>query len=314
MTEQQEFDNPWKAAIHTHLRSFLAICFPLIEQDIDWSRSCEFLDTELLQTSHRARTARRNADVIVKVTRLDTSQAYIVIHIEVQAQRDPQFSRRMWTYHYRIVDFHDLPVVSLAVLADRSPHWRPAFFQSELWGCRARLDFPTVKLLDLEPTLDKLLAANEPFAFVLAAHLNALRCKSDSRERLERKRQLIATLYEKKWLRDQVVELFNLIDWLMKLTPPLTIEFNTQLHEIEEDRNMRYINSIERLALSQGREQGQSEQRRASIHTVLFARFREVPDSLSTRIAQAHPANLDGLLQQAATCLSLADFSRQLAE
>jgi hypothetical protein len=33
MGEQQDFDNPWKAAIHSHLRSFLAICFPRIEHD-----------------------------------------------------------------------------------------------------------------------------------------------------------------------------------------------------------------------------------------------------------------------------------------
>jgi hypothetical protein len=42
----------------------------------------------------------------------------------------------MYEYHRRIVDRYQKRVVSLAVLADTSPGFRPAAYEEETWGCR----------------------------------------------------------------------------------------------------------------------------------------------------------------------------------
>jgi len=60
---------------------------------------------------------------------------------------------------------------------------------------------------------------------------------------------LIRQLYQKQWSREQTLKIFNLIDWLLNLSAPLTLEFETQLHALEEELQMPYVNSIERLAL-----------------------------------------------------------------
>jgi hypothetical protein len=327
--EQQDYDSPWKTAIHKYLRSFLAICFPFIESDIDWSKPPEFLESQLPQTAPKSQFGACQADVVVKVCRRNGQAAWVVVHLEVQSQPDPVFHRRMWTYHYRLVDRHDIPVVSVAVLADRSKNWRPDHYECGLWGCQVRLDFPTIKLLDLEPALETLLAREEPFAYIVAAHLRSLQWKSDSRQRLEFKRSLVQSLFQRNWARDQIQELFRLIDWLMNLTPPLTIEFKDQLHRLEEEKTMQYISSIEKLAIEEGREigrqqglvigieqgieQGNIRGRLASLRTILNARFPSLPARVEERLKKVQQVeDLDSLLLFALACPTLAEFEERL--
>ena len=72
----------------------------------------------------------------------------MLIHIEVQGQRDADFARRMFVYAYRLFDRYAREIVSLAVLADPTPGWRPRRFAVGRWGSRLGLTFPSVKLTD----------------------------------------------------------------------------------------------------------------------------------------------------------------------
>ena len=333
MTDAQDYDNPWKVAIHKYFRSFMAVLFPDIERDIDWAQPVEFLDQELAQILRRSRTGKRRADVIVKVTRRNGDPAWVIIHLEIQSQHDRHLSKRTWTYFYRLVERHALPVVSLVVLAYRSRKWRPEPHEVNLWGCELRFKFPTVKLLDLEPQLDRLLARDEPFAFVVAAHLRTLHHRSDSRRRLEFKTELTRMLYRKRWDEERIIALLDLIDWLMKLSPPLEIEFKERVRALEEEQKMPYVNSIKRLAQEEGRAEGRAEGRKAgllegreegreegraailrTIEAFLTSRFGAVPDSLAAGLRQVTAlGELEALALRAATCESLAEFSKLVA-
>ena len=54
----------------------------------------------------------------------------------------------MFTYYYRLLDRFDRPVVSLAILGDERPNWRPDRYETILWGYGAQFSFRAVKLLD----------------------------------------------------------------------------------------------------------------------------------------------------------------------
>lgn len=56
---------------------------------------------------------------------VDGEEAWLLLHIELQSQMDSGFPKRMFIYHYRIYDRYDREVVSLAVLGDEQPNWRP---------------------------------------------------------------------------------------------------------------------------------------------------------------------------------------------
>jgi len=57
-------------------------------------------------------------------------------------------AERMYIDHYKIRDRYQVPVASLAVLAETDQGFRPQQYRAALWGCCLDFRFPTVKLLD----------------------------------------------------------------------------------------------------------------------------------------------------------------------
>ncbi|MEI2689585.1 MAG: hypothetical protein V9H69_07660 [Anaerolineae bacterium] len=97
----------------------------------------------------------------------------MALHPKLTLQ-DTKIQLLSWLY-----DWHRKQVASLAVLADEQAGWRPQQFGYELWGCRAKLDFPTVKLLDYRKQWSKLEFSVNPFATVVMAHLKAQETRRD---------------------------------------------------------------------------------------------------------------------------------------
>lgn len=168
----------------------------------------------------------------------------------------------MYVYHYRIYDRYKRTVVSLAVLGDERSSWRPNQFGYSLWGSEVRFKFPSVKLLDYQQQWSALEASRNPFATVVMAHLKAQETRADRLRRFEWKLALTRRLYEKDYGREDVINLFRFIDWVMSLPIELEQEFWREVHNFEEERRMPYITSVERIGIQQGIEQGieQSQQ------------------------------------------------------
>ena len=57
---------------------FLALLFPVIHAEVDWSRGMEFLDKELQQVVQDAELGRRHADKLVKVWARDGGEAWLL--------------------------------------------------------------------------------------------------------------------------------------------------------------------------------------------------------------------------------------------
>ena len=220
----EEFDSPWKEALEHLLELFLAFCFPEIHAAIDWSRKYESLDTELQQIMHDAEIGRRLADKLFKVWLKDGGESFILIHLEAQNQRDALLPERMYVYNYRIFDKHRKPVVSLAILGDDDPRWRPSQFTTGLFGCQAGLNYLVVKLLDYAGRIEELEADPNPFAAVVLAHLKVLETRDDPASRRTWKSRLIKSLYSRGLTGEQIRLLFRVLDWMMTLPSELERE------------------------------------------------------------------------------------------
>jgi hypothetical protein len=259
MTTTADTDSPWKEAIERYFAFLMALFFPHMYAAIDWTRGYTFLDTELQQIKRDSALGKRVADKLVQVYLKNGDQAWILIHIEVQAQAEATFEYRMYIYHSRIFDHYQHEIVSLAILGDDNPRWRPDTYRHERWGCELTFRFPTVKLLDYRERWDELEQSHNPFATIVMAHLKAHETRQNPQQRGQWKFTLVRRLYELGYEREDILELFRMIDWLMELPAKEDALFHQELATYEEARKMTYVTSIERRGIEKGIQQGREE-------------------------------------------------------
>ena len=324
---RSDFDNPWKEAISLYFRPFMKFFFPRIEEEIDWERGYEFLDQEFQQVVREAETGKAYTDKLVKVWRKNGTEIWVLVHVEVQSQAQEEFPERMYIYNYRIYDRYRKPVVSLAILADERETWRPDRYREELWGWYVEIGFPIVKLLDYRERMEQLEENSNPFAVIVAAHLTTQETRRDGTRRYEGKLRIAKSLYRRGYSRQDILELFRLIDWMVNLPEAAEQEFKREIQDFEEENQMPYITSVERLARQEGLQQGISQgisqgiaegiiqKGREVILDVLEVRFQEVPTEVIQKINEIEdPALLKTLLREAIALGSVEQFLGYLQE
>ncbi len=253
---RDDFDSPWKIILEQHFPEFMAFFFPKIHRQIDWSRGWESLDKEFEQIVRDAALGKRLADKLVKVWGRDGKAQVVYIHVEIQGRREKVFAKRMYIYNYRAFDRYQRPVVSLAVLADTSPGWRPERFRRARWGCEVRMRFPTVKLNDWRARWAELERSDNLFATVVMTHLKTQDTRAAPQSRLRWKMRLVRRLYERGFSRQEVIDLFRFIDWMLVLPEELKTRFQVQLERFEKETKMPYISSVEQMAMDRGHKKG----------------------------------------------------------
>nr|VFJ54163.1 MAG: Predicted transposase YdaD [Candidatus Kentron sp. FM]VFK12573.1 MAG: Predicted transposase YdaD [Candidatus Kentron sp. FM] len=265
MAQNDAYDSPWKDVLEHAFPEFMAFYFPAAYAQIDWAQGHEFKNTELRQVVRDAKLGKRFADALVRVTLGSGEERLIYIHIEVQGQRDDDFAQRMFTYNYRLFDRYANPIASFAVLADEDDRWRPDHYRSEVLGCRHTLEFPITKLIDYADRAESLEANPNPFALVTVAHLRTRQTKNDPPARYRAKRNLVGLLYRQGWERQRVLDLFAVLDWMMRLPEELEQQLWQDIETIEGETQMPYVTSVERLATQKGLQKGLQQGRQEGI-------------------------------------------------
>jgi hypothetical protein len=302
-----DYDGAWKEGVEQYFEAFLAFFFPEIQAEIDWERGYEFLDQELQQLMRESEIGKQFVDKLIKVWLKDGKETWLLIHLEIQSQVDTNFTKRMFSYHYRIFDRYNQEVVSLAILGDNQANWRPQEYSYGRWGCRLSLQFPIVKLLDYESRWSELEQSDSPFAVLVMAHLRTQATTQDLAGRLQWKLSLIKRMYEVGYSRDKILQIFRLLDRLMTLPPDLDLNFKAEFERFEAEQKMTYMTSIERI--------GRAQTLQESIAEVLEARFNHVPSELIEQLNKIYELDrLKQLLKQASITGSISEFQQQLSQ
>ncbi len=267
----------------------MAFYFPDAYAGIDWSKEHIFLDKELRAVVQDAELGTRFVDKLVRVTELCGDESWIYIHVEVQGTRQPEFAKRMFVYNNRLFDRYDRPVASLAVLADEHKMWKPSSYGFSVLGCRHTLEFPVAKLTDYEDKLDELLASENAFGWITAAHILTQKTRTEDEERYKAKLRLLRILYERHWDKQRVINLLNVIDWLMQLPEVLNNKVWQELETIEEREKMQYVTSVERIGIAKGITKGEAR----ILKRQLERRFGVLPEWASDQLVSAKEEELE---------------------
>ncbi len=215
----------------------------------------------------------------------------------------------MFVYYYRLRDRYQQQIASLAILGDERATWRPQPVQDELWGCAVSFRFPIIKLLDYETQWAELETSTNPFAIAVMAHLKTKDTRHDAVTRKEWKFRLTRRLYEQGYERQDILNLFRFLDWLMELPEGLKQLFWADLEQYEQEQKMPYVTSIEQIGIKQGiekgikqgieqgREQGREQERRSVALKMLK---KNLPLELVAEVTELTIAQLQQLQADAA--------------
>ena len=324
MTAYDDYDSPWKEAITHYFPEFMTFYFPGAAAQIDWTQPYAFLDQELMQIVQDAELGKRIVDRLVQVMLLDQQEQWIYIHIEIQGCKEIQFAQRLFTYNYRLYDRYHRPVATLAILADDNSQWHPTQFGYTVLGCDHYLKFPSIKLLDYQPQLTALLTQDNVFALVTAAHLLTRQTKHNEQQRFIFKWQLTRLLYERDWDKQRIIDLFSIIDWMMRLPKQLEQQLWHNINQLERNQAVQYVTSVERLGeergMQAGIQQGLQKGIQKGIHQgflqgeqnlllrLLTKRFGTLPEQYQQQINQANTEQLEFWTDQVLTATSLDDI------
>ncbi len=311
-----DMDGGWKQLIDDELEEFFRFFFPQVHAAIDFRSGCQSRDKELAKIMVGADAGDCEADKLFEVQWRDGGQELVLIHVEVQAQGEQDFAQRMYVYNTRIWQRYGRPAVSLALLVDADPHFRPDQFVREKGGCRLTFTFPVVKLLSYKSDAE-LEADPSPLAVASLVQLGQLRAGSDMGRRLAIKLALARALYVRGYDRERLLKLFRFLDYVLTLPEAMSRQFDREVEEIEEALSMPYVTSIERRArqeglregIQQGQQEGMLQGVRDLLQQTLQVRFGPPPALLLRKIEQCQDvAALRALHQQVLTVSSIAEL------
>ena len=259
-TPQTDHDSPWKEALEKRFAEFLELLFPEIYCEIDWSRGRDSLDKELLKITKDAELGHRYADKLIKVWSKTGEERYVLVHVEVQGDYEADYGKRMYTYNHRIGDRYQADVVSIAVLADTNKSFRPSSYSHKRWGCELDFRFPMVKLLDWNTPegWSRLEQSNNIFSLVVMAQLVS-KTGPDADTKMTQKIRLLRMLSTGGYSREIIVELLAIIDWMIQLPPQQEKELLETIQRLEEEQQMPYVTSFERIGIEKGMQQGMQQ-------------------------------------------------------
>ena len=304
-TSNDQYDSPWKEVIERYFPEFMAFYFPDAYAEIDWAKEHVFLDQELRAVVQDAELGKRFVDRLVRVNVLNGGESWIYIHVEVQGTKQAEFAERMFVYNYRLFDRYKRPVASLAVLADEHKEWKPTSYGFTVLGCRHILEFPVAKLTDYAERVDELLALDNAFGLITAAHILTQQTRKQHQERYEAKLRLVRLLYQRQWDKQRVIDLFSVLDWLMQLPEWLNTQLWQELETIEESKKVQYITSVERIGIAKGmatgmakgvekgRVEGRVEGQSRLLRRLLERRFGVLPSWATEQLANASEQQLE---------------------
>ncbi|MFN3690754.1 MAG: cytosolic protein, partial [Fimbriimonadales bacterium] len=249
-------DAAWKLFLEqpNYLRYLIRRADPLLHNMIDWRRGVEYLENELQQITPESATGRQIVDKLVRVYLRNGEEQWILIHIEVQSQPDPSFAERVYAYNATIWLRYRRQVVSIAILADTRPAWRPTRYERVLGNHRLVFEFVSLKVIDLDEA--ELLADPEPAALILAAFKRAAQTKRKTQLRLQARIELLRLTVERGYNEELTANLLGLLEWIMNLPKLVEREYERALEAYKRETGVPIVPRIVEMTLREGLEQG----------------------------------------------------------
>ncbi|MHA4811728.1 RpnC/YadD family protein [Flavitalea flava] len=261
----------WKGIIEDLFADFLRFFFPRADEIFDMERNPEFLDKELEQLYPGNKIEHpKFVDKLVKLYKKDGVEEWLLIHIEVQGYRDKYFSRRMFTYFYRILDHLKKEVASLAIFSDNDRNYHPDTYEYKSLDTSNIFRFKTYKIKGQNEV--ELENSDNPFAIVILTVLISLqKGEKEPEDLLKLSVALVKRLLKKGFSMDKIEQILTFLKSYVDFERnELFIKFEEEIEVItNKKRTMGIKELVLQLAKEEGLEQGREQMKVSLVKNLL---------------------------------------------
>jgi len=297
-------DQLFKEFLRAFLPDFLELFWPDAAVRLNFG-TLRFLDKELFTDFPEG--SQREADVVAQVETVDGEPEILLVHIEVQAERERNFEARMFQYFTLLWLRYRLPVFPIVVYLRGDGGLSRESYRIELLGREVvRFHYDSVSLGSLEA--ERYVRAGSPVGSALAAlmeredrtapSLRALILRAIARSGLDEARKFL---------------LLNLVETYFALAPQAAVAFEqllAQTEYLEEVREMEvtWADKMREEGREQGLRAGLLEGKREDLLALLTLKFGELPPDVVARVkAMGSTSELDACLARILSARSIHD-------
>lgn len=293
-----DHDQLFKQLLSTFFLDFLELFFPEVLTYLE-PDSLVFLEQEFFTDVLLGE--KKLLDIVVKARFKSMplppglgEETFFVIHVENQANAQPQFSRRMFRYFIRLFERHDLPVYPIVLFSFDEPlRLEPDSFKLEFPGF-AVLDFRFKAIQLNRLNWRDFLNRSNPVASALMSKMR-IEPEDCPRVQLECLRLLVTLRLDPA--RMQLISGF--ISTYLRLNVREEGQFAEQLSRMkpveDQEQVMQIVNSWVEKGLAQGRLEGQRTEALSLILRQLARRFGPLLNETQQSVEQLSLVQLETL-------------------
>jgi hypothetical protein len=302
------FDQRFKELLRTFFLDFLELFLPEMAAHVD-PDSITPRDPETFTDVPEGQ--RRIADLVMEVRSRDGAVEYVLIHVEIQGQRQEAFGLRMWQYNVLLRMRGGPPTISIAVMLYPGTGGvsLERYSETHLGHEYPMLDYWQIGLRDL--AAEEYLHARPDLAVGLAALM-----RPGEGGRVALKRALLQRLAASTLDEARVFLLWDTVEAYLPLSDEEEAALREQMRAEGDDAvEATELSWTEKIlqrgverGIAQGIEQGAIAAKRADIGTLVRARFGDLPTEIERRIATADQETLNRLLVRVVRAGSIEEF------
>jgi hypothetical protein len=231
-----DLDAAWKCVIEDLFPDFMKFFFPDLYPGINFRKKWEFKEKELQDIFPQKDPRKKYVDKLAKVYLKDDSEKWILIHVEIQGYGDRNFSQRMFTYYYRILDKYHKDITAIAIFTDSNKNYNPGRYEANFYQTKITYEYRTYKVLAQKE--EELLKLKNPFGLVILSARKMLLLGKDLDEQFTFRYDIMKRLLLSGYSREKIIRMLEFIERTIQLPEEMEQEIENKIRNDEEIKEM----------------------------------------------------------------------------
>ncbi len=227
-----DFDILWKEIIGFFIEDFVAFFMHDLYPKVDFKKKPDFWDKELDKIFGDGKQKDvRHCDKLVRLHLKNGKDCWILVHIEVQKERNHELPKRMFRYFYRISDKYEEEtsgIEAIAILLSNVGENKYDQYVYEYGETKLVYNYRTYPIFS--ESEEDLLKNKNPFSIVILASRYAIQHKEEQ-QKASFKFKLAKLAFGRGYTREVIIQLLTFVYFVIELPDEDEKEFEDEMRK-----------------------------------------------------------------------------------